>query len=57
MAHNERYLTTMGAAYLLGVHYLTVLNWRKSGRIKAIRSSRGYLFEESELLSCGDKDS
>lgn len=48
MDHNEL-LTVEQVAKLLQVHWQTVLNYIKGGKLRAVRLGKGYRIEKEEL--------
>jgi len=46
---NEKIYTTEQVAHLLQIHPLTVLNYIKSGKLKAVKLGRVYRVRESAL--------
>ena len=46
---NNEFLTVEQVAELLQVHWQTILNYIKSGKLKAIRLGKGYRIEKSEI--------
>lgn len=46
---NNSFLTVEQVADLLQVHWQTVLNYIKSGKLKALRLGKGYRINKSEL--------
>ncbi len=46
---NNQFLTVEQVAELLQVHWQTILNYIKSGKLKAIRLGKGYRIEKHDL--------
>jgi len=47
--NNNEYLTVEQVAEMLQVHWQTILNYIKSGKLKAIRLGKGYRIEKKQL--------
>lgn len=47
--NNNEFLTVEQIAKLLQVHWQTVLNYIKAGKLKAIKLGKGYRIEKREL--------
>lgn len=46
---NNEYLTVEQVAELLQVHWQTILNYIKSGKLKAVRLGKGYRISRVDL--------
>ena len=46
---NNEFLTVEQVAKLLLVHWQTVLNYIKSGKLKAVRLGKGYRIEKRQI--------
>ena len=46
---NNQFLTVDQVAETLQVHWQTILNYIKSGKLKAIKLGKGYRIEKSEF--------
>ncbi len=53
---DERLLNTAETALLLKVTELTLLNWRKSGKLPAIKIGGRYYYKYSEIVGRGKQD-
>lgn len=47
--NNNKFLTVEQVAELLQVHWQTVLNYIKNGKLKAVRLGKGYRIPKSAL--------
>lgn len=47
--NNNEFLTVEQVAELLKVHWQTILNYIKNGKLKAVRLGKGYRIEKYEL--------
>lgn len=49
VSENNQFLTVEQVAELLQVHWQTILNYIKSGKLKAIKLGKGYRIDQKEL--------
>lgn len=54
---NNSFLTVEQVAELLQVHWQTVLNYIKSGKLKALKLGKGYRISENDLTKFISKNS
>ena len=47
--NNNEFLTVEQVAELLQVHWQTILNYIKNGKLKAIKLGKGYRIERKEI--------
>lgn len=47
--NNNKFLTVEQVAELLQIHWQTVLNYIKGGKLKAVRLGKGYRIKKQEL--------